>query len=167
MVETVYDLCQPSMFTTTFSAKLGSSFFFPFGNLSLCSRKHESDQNPERTQPGLLSGKTSRVTAPIVPQGPEEMCLSLEHQKLSKTAEKWVILIALQFCYTFYRPQTKRLRARKIGLQPSVTLRATFRAPARIWLAVIDSQNGEQQSRSGQVRSEKIVYGRFIKIPLG
>ena len=31
--------------------------------------------------------------------------------------KKWVILIVLQFCYTFYRPQTKRLRARKIGLQ--------------------------------------------------
>ena len=49
-------------------------------------------------------------------QGPEEMCLSLEHQNPSKTSEKWVILIALQFRYTFYRPQTKRLRARKIGL---------------------------------------------------
>ena len=70
MVETVrvYDLCHPSMFTTTFTANLGSSFFFPFGNLSLCSCKHESDQNPERTQPGLLLGKTSRVTAPIVPR---------------------------------------------------------------------------------------------------
>ena len=52
-----------------------------------------------------------------VPQGPEEMCLSLEHQNPSKTSEKWVILIALQFRYIFYRPQTKRLRARKIGLQ--------------------------------------------------
>ena len=43
--------------------------------------------------------------------------MSLEHQNPSKTSEKWVILIALQFRYTFYRPQTKRLRARKIGLQ--------------------------------------------------
>ena len=89
------------------------------------------------------------------------MCLSVEHQNPWKTSEKWVILITLQFRYTFYRPQTKRLRARKIGLQyktifligtsclgrPSVTLRATCRAPARIWLAVIDFQNGEQQSR--------------------
>ena len=53
-------------------------------------------------------------------QGPEEMRLSLEYQNPSKTSEKWVILIALQFrlcgC-TFYIPQTKRLRARKIGLQ--------------------------------------------------
>ena len=31
--------------------------------------------------------------------------------------KKWVIFIALRFRYTFYRPQTKRLRARKIGLQ--------------------------------------------------
>ena len=50
------------------------------------------------------------------PQGPEEMCLSLEHQDPSKTSEK-IILIALRFRYTFYRPQTKRLRARKMGLQ--------------------------------------------------
>ena len=54
-------------------------------------------------------------------QGPEERCLSLEHQNPSKTSEKWVILIALtialQFRYTFCIPQTKRLRARKIGLQ--------------------------------------------------
>ena len=49
MVETVYDLCQPSMFTTTFPAKQGSSFFFPLGNLSLCDRKRESDQSPERS----------------------------------------------------------------------------------------------------------------------
>ena len=35
MVETVYDLCQSSMFTTTFTAKTGLIFFFLFGNLSL------------------------------------------------------------------------------------------------------------------------------------
>ena len=92
-------------------------------------------------------------------KGPKEMCLSLEHQNPSKTSEKWVILMALQFRYTFYRPQTKRLKARKIGLQycpffysairASVALQATCRAPARIWLEDIDFQNGEQQSRSG------------------
>ena len=80
-----------------------------------------------------------------------------------KPPKKWVILFALQFRYTFYRPQTKRLRARKIGLQsflllgtsclgrPSVTLRATCRTPARIWLADIDFQKSI------------IVYSRFIK----
>ena len=57
-------------------------------------------------------------------QGPEEMCLSLEHQDPSTTSEKmgyfdrvtWSTY-PLQFRYTSYRPQTKRLRARKIGLQ--------------------------------------------------
>ena len=87
-------------------------------------------------------------------QGPEEMCLSLEHQNPSKTSKKMGYfdrVERLQFRNTFYRPQTKRPRARKIGLQykilgtsclgrPSVTLRATCRAPARIWLAVIDFQ---------------------------
>ena len=49
-------------------------------------------------------------------QGPEEMCLSLEHQNPSKTIEKMGYLIALQFRrYTFYIPQTKEtVRARKI-----------------------------------------------------
>ena len=43
MVKTVYDLCQPSMFTMTFPAKQGSRFFFPLSNLSLCDGKHERD----------------------------------------------------------------------------------------------------------------------------
>ena len=51
--------------------------------------------------------------------------MSLEHQNPSKTFKKWVILIALRFRYTFYRPQTKRLRARKIGLQYKILLLGT------------------------------------------
>ena len=55
----------------------------------------------------------------LKPQGSEEMCLSLEHglehQNPSKTSEKMGYFDRLQFRYTFYRPQTKRLRARKIG----------------------------------------------------
>ena len=66
----------------------------------------------------------------------------LEHQNPSKTLEKWVILIALQVCYTFYIPQTKRQGR-------SVALWATCCVQARLWLAVIDFQNGKQQSRSG------------------
>ena len=43
-VETVYDLCQPSMFTATFSGETTFKFFLPLGNsLSLCNRKNESD----------------------------------------------------------------------------------------------------------------------------
>ena len=36
------------------SRQTGFKFFFPLGNLSLCDRKHESDQNPERPQPMLF-----------------------------------------------------------------------------------------------------------------
>ena len=36
------------------SRRTGFKFFFPLGNLSLCDRKHESDQNPERPQPMLF-----------------------------------------------------------------------------------------------------------------
>ena len=69
----------------------------------------------QRVLRGILGGGVP--TGPYYTQGPEEMYLSLEHQNPSKTSEKWVILIALQFRYTFYRPQTKRLRACTIGLQ--------------------------------------------------
>ena len=73
-----------------------------------------------------------------------------------KPLKKWVILIALQFRYTFYIPQTKRLRVRKIVLLlSSVALRATCCAPARLWLAVIDFPNGEQQSRSGSDKKRR------------
>ena len=47
-----------------------------------------------------------RLGTVVRAQGPEEMCLSLEPRR--KPLKKWVILIALKFRYTFYRPQTKR-----------------------------------------------------------
>ena len=148
-----------------------------------------------------------------------EMCLSLEHQNPSKTSEKWVILIALQFRYTFYRPQIKRLRARKIGLQykirfdsrissgllllrfPSHSLPSPsdavhskrshvvqvsslvrfftrhFVPRSPFWrravrqrgygLRLLIFKMANNKVDLGQVRSEEIVYSRFIKIPLG
>ena len=114
----------------------------------------------------IFGGETCHVH--VKAQGPEEMCLSLEHQTRRKRLKKWVILIVLQFRYTFYWPQTKRLRARKIGLQykirnfsflllgtsylgrPSgdvpcasedrVTTLKTAVYQTRTWLAVIDFQ---------------------------
>ena len=61
-----------------------------------------------------------------------------------KPLKKWVILIALQFRYTFCMLETKRLRALKI---------CSLQANNKVYL--------------GQIRSEQIVYSRFIKIPLG
>ena len=81
----------------------------------------------------------------FIAQGPEEICLSLEHQNPSKTSGS---------------PLGEKSKERegkggsfslKIGLLGTpclCRLRATCRTPARIWLAVIDFQNGEQQSRS-------------------
>ena len=102
-------------------------------------------------------------------QGPEEMCLSLEHQTRRKPLKKWVILIALQFRYTFYRPQTKRLRARQIGLHfvpPSpLGRRAVRRRGYGLRLLIFKMANNKVDL--GQIRSEEIVYSRLIKIRLG
>ena len=110
-------------------------------------------------------------------QGPEEMFLSLEHQNPSKTSEKRVILIALQCRYTFYRPQTQRLRARKMGLQYKILLLGTSClgrpsgdvpcASEANWLAVIDFQNGEQQSRSGSDKKRRNRLQYLHKDPIG
>ena len=83
--------------------------------------------------------------------------MSLEHQNPSKTSEKWVILIALQFRYTFYRPQTKRLRARKIGLQYKIRKACPFFTRHFVpWspfgLAVIDFQMANNKVDLGQIR---------------
>ena len=49
------------------------------------------------------------------------------------------------------------------GRRPSFALRATCRAPARIWLAAIDFQNGEQQSRSEGVNGVNwLTYKGFF-----
>ena len=74
--------------------------------------------------------------------------MSLELQNPPKTSEKWVILIA-------FKTVSLHILCTANQETASVALRATCRAPARIWLAVIDFQ------------SEEIVYSRFIKIPLG
>ena len=82
-------------------------------------------------------------------QGPaEEMCLSLEHQNPSKTSEKMGyfdrVTVSLHILLTANQET-----------EGSVTLRETFRAPARIWLAVIEFQNGEQQSRSESDKKQR------------
>ena len=102
------------------------------------------------------------------PKGPEEMCLSLGHQTRRKPLKKWVILIALQSRYTFYRPKTKRLRARKIGLffnsalRASVALRSTFRQRVVLQrgygLRLLIFKVANNKVDLGQIRSEEIVY---------
>ena len=79
------------------------------------------------SSPGSSRFPTWRPASPlrcrcvVEPQGPEEMCLSLEHQNPWKTSEKMGYFDRV-IRYTFYRPQTQRLRARKICflLQPEL-----------------------------------------------
>ena len=84
-------------------------------------------------------------------QGPEEMCLSLEHQNPSKTSEKmfffffYRVTASLHILYTANQ-ETECSQNRLTVF--SVALRETYCVPARLWLAVIDFQSGEQQSRS-------------------
>ena len=93
-------------------------------------------------------------------QGPEEMCLSLKHQNLSKTSEKMGyfdrVTVSLHILYTANQEtEGSQDRLFHSALRASVALRATCRAPARLWLAVIDFQNGEQQSRSGSDKKRR------------
>ena len=109
-------------------------------------------------------------------QGPEEMCLSLEHQNPSKTSEKMGYFDRVTVRYSFYRQQTKRLRASKIGLQ-SIFLLGHFvpRSPfgrrsvrkRGYGLRLLIFKMANNKVDLGQIRSEEIVYSRFIKIPLG
>ena len=72
------------------------------------------------------------------------MCLSLEHQNPSKTSEEMGyfdrVIVSSNLLYT---------------ARASVAPRAMCRAPARIWLAVIVFQNGEQRSRSGSNKKRR------------
>ena len=54
MLKTVYNLFESSMFTTMLTTKQNSTFFLPLGNLLMCNRKQESDQNPKQTQSKLF-----------------------------------------------------------------------------------------------------------------
>ena len=87
---------------------------------------------------------------PILSTWPEEMCLSLEHQNPSKSSEKIryfdCVTVSLHILSTTNQETQRSLCS---ALRASVAFWTTCYAPARIWLAVIEFQNGEQQSRSG------------------
>ena len=81
---------------------------------------------------------------------------SLEHQNSSKTSEKMGYFDRVTvFSHILYTTNQEtegsqdRLTVFYSALRASVALRATCLASARIWLAVIDFQIGEQQSRCG------------------
>ena len=86
-------------------------------------------------------------------QGPEEMCLSLEHVKTRrKPLEKWVILIALQYRYTFYRPQTKRLRAEGSVPRSPFGRRAVRQRGYGLRLLIFKSRSGSDKKRRNRLQ---------------
>ena len=86
-----------------------------------------------------------------------------------KKCDTVVVSVSLHILYT----ATKRLRARKIGLQyfvPSFVPQSPGRRAVRqrgydLRLLIFKMANNKVDL--GQIRSEEIVYNRFIKIPLG
>ena len=80
------------------------------------------------------------------PQGPEEMCLSLEHQNPSKTSE----IMGYFDC---------------VDDRVTVSLHILYTANHGLRLLIFKMANNKVDV--GQIRSEEIVYSRFIKIPLG
>ena len=100
-------------------------------------------------------------------QGPEEMCLSLEHQNPSKTSEKMGyfdrVTLSLHILYTANQETG--------GSQDSIVPgwpfgQGTVRQRgygSRLLIFKIANNKVDL----GQIRSEEIVYSRFIKIPLG
>ena len=73
----------------------------------------------------------------FIAQGPEEICLSVEHQNPSKTSR------------SPFGGKIARKGKGKAGGGGELF------AQARIWRAVIDFQNGEQQSRSGSDKKRR------------
>ena len=76
-------------------------------------------QNPSKTSEkmGYLACSTPLGTFREEENEKRNVPSGVERRRNGCFRRLWVILIALQFRYTLYRPQTKRLRARKIGLR--------------------------------------------------
>ena len=102
-------------------------------------------------------------------QGPEETCLSLEHQNPSKTFQKMGYFDRVTVSLLILQTANQETEGSPdwLALRASVALRATCGAPARIWLAVIDFQNGEQQSRSGSDKKRRNRLQQTHKDPIG
>ena len=87
--------CEPSMFTTTFTSKLGSSFFFALGKLLLCTANVKVINYPNTSyfSRGAF-GERSSVTAPnFMFLGPVEYLIPFEQNKIENSfrgTKKWI-----------------------------------------------------------------------------
>ena len=98
----------------------------------------------------------------LLSQGPEEMCLSLEHQNPLKTSEKmgYFDRVTVSLHSIDRKPRDWGLFVPRSPFgHPSGDVPCASKDMAcGYWFSKVDL---------GQIRSEEIVYSRFIKIPLG
>ena len=101
-------------------------------------------------------------------QGPEEMCFSLEHQSPSKTSEKMGyfdrVIVSLHILLTANQ-ETEGSQDRLFVPRSPFGRRSVRQRGYGLQLLIFKMANNEVDL--GQIRSEEIVYSRFIKIPLG
>ena len=97
------------------------------------------------------------------------MCLSLEHQNLSKTSEKMgyfdrVTVLTLHILYTANQ-ETESSQDWHFVPRSPFGRRAVRQQGYGLRLLIFKTANNKVDQ--GQIRSEQIVYSGFIKIPLG
>ena len=97
------------------------------------------------------------------------MCLSLEHQNPSKTSEKMgyfdrVTVSSLHILYTADQETEGSQDWDFVPRSPFGRLAVRQRGYGLRFLIFKTANNKVDQ---GQIRSEEIVYSRFIKVPLG
>jgi len=115
----------------------------------------------------------------VLPQCPEEMCLLLEHHNPSKTSEKMGyfdrVTVSLHILYT----ANQETEGSQYRLTVYNTERLFFfarhfvpRSPFGRWavhqrvFGLLIFKMANKKVNLGQIRSEEIVYNRFIKILL-
>ena len=107
------------------------------------------------------------VSSRVIAQGREEMCLSLEHQNSEKMGYFDRVTVSLHILETANQ-ETE-------GSQDRLTVYFVPRSPfgrravrqRGYGLRLLIFKMANNKVDLGQIRSEEIVYSRFIKIPLG
>ena len=97
------------------------------------------------------------------------MCLSLEHQNPSKTSEKMGyfdrVTVSLHILYTANQETEGSQDRLTVVPRSPFGRRAVRQRGYGLQLLIFKMANNKVDL--GQIRSEEIVYSRFIKIPLG
>ena len=117
----------------------------------------------------LFQSYRYELSYPALSHGPKEMCLSLEHQNPLKTSEKMgyfdrVTVSSLHILYTANQ-ETEGSQDWHLVPRSPFWRRAVRQRGYDLRLLIFKTANNKVDL--GQIRSEEIVYSRFIKILLG